>query len=41
MRDTIRSSESSYQQIQFEALIKEVEVKVDKFTNDYLIITNN
>jgi len=41
MRDTIRISESASQQVQFESLIKEVEDKVDKFTNDYLIITNN
>ena len=36
MRDTIRSSESSSQQIQFETLIKEVEDKVDEFTTGYL-----
>ena len=36
MRDTIRESESSSQQIQFETLIKEVEDKVDEFTNLYL-----
>jgi len=36
MRDTIRSSESSSQKIQFETLIKEVEDKVDKFTSGYL-----
>jgi len=36
MRDTIRSYESSSQQIQFETLIKEVEDKVDKFTKSYL-----
>ena len=36
MRDTIRSSESSYQQMQFETLIKEVEDKVDEFTSSYL-----
>jgi len=36
MRDTIRSSESSSQKIQFETLIKEVENKVDGFTSDYL-----
>ena len=36
MRDTIRSSESSYHQIQFETLIKEVEDKVDEFTSSYL-----
>ena len=39
MRDTIRSSESSSQQIQFETLIKEVEDKVDEFTNSYLTLT--
>ena len=36
MRDTIRSSESSFQKIQFETLIKEVEDKVDEFTSSYL-----
>ena len=36
MRDTIRSSESSFQKIQFETLIKEVENKVDEFTSSYL-----
>jgi len=36
MRDAIRSSESSSQKIQFETLIKEVEDKVDEFTNGYL-----
>ena len=41
MRDTIRNSESSSQQIQFESLIKEVEDKVDEFTNSYLTLTNN
>jgi len=41
MRDIIRSSENSSQKIQFEALIKEVEKKVDKFTNAYLTIKNN
>jgi len=41
MRDIIRSSESSSQQIQFENLIKEVEDKVDEFTNSYLTLTNN
>jgi len=41
MRDTIRSSESSSQQIQFEILIKEVEDKVDEFTNSYLNLTHN
>ena len=41
MRDTIRSSEISSQQIQFETLIKEVEDKVDKFTNSYLALTKN
>ena len=41
MRDTIRSSESSSQHIQFENLVKEVEDKVDKFTNSYLTLSNN
>ena len=41
MRDTIRSSESSSQHIQFENLIKEVEDKVDEFTSSYLTLTNN
>jgi len=41
MRDTIRNSESSSQQIQFESLIKEVEDKVDEFTNSYLTLKNN
>ena len=41
MRDTIRSSENSSQQIQFENLIKEVEDKVDEFTSSYLTLTNN
>ena len=36
MRDIIRSSENSSQQIQFETLIKEVEDKVDEFTSGYL-----
>ena len=36
MRDSIRSSESSSQQIQFQTLIKEVENKVDKFCDSYL-----
>jgi len=36
MRDTIRSSESSSKQIQFQTLIKEVENKVDKFCSSYL-----
>jgi len=36
MRDTLRSSESSSQQIQFGTLITEVEDKVDKFCNNYL-----
>jgi len=36
MRDSIRSSESSSQKIQFETLIKEVEDKVDEFTSGYL-----
>jgi len=38
MRDTIKSSESSSQQIHFEALIKEVEDKVDKFCISYLFL---
>jgi len=38
MRDTIRSSESSSQKIQFESLIKEVEDKVDEFTSGYLFL---
>jgi len=41
MRDSIRSSENSSQQIQFETLIKEVEDKVDEFTNSYLTLKNN
>ena len=41
MRDIIRGAESSSQQIQFESLIKEVEDKVDEFTNSYLTLTNN
>ena len=41
MRDIIRNSESSSQKIQFQSLIKEVEDKVDKFTNSYLTLTNN
>jgi len=41
MRDTIRSSESASQHIQFENLIKEVEDKVDEFTSSYLTLTNN
>jgi len=41
MRDAIRSAESSSQQIQFETLIKEVEDKVDEFTNSYIAITIN
>ena len=41
MRDTIRSSESSSQHIQFENLIVEVEDKVDEFTSSYLTLTNN
>jgi len=36
MRDTIRSSESLSQKIQFETLIKKVEDKVDEFTSGYL-----
>ena len=41
MRDTLRSSESSSQHIQFENLIKEVEDKVDEFTKSLLTLTNN
>ena len=41
MRDTIRRSEISSQQIQFEALIKEVEDRVDEFTNSYLTLNIN
>ena len=41
MRDTIRSSKSVSQHIQFENLIKEVEDKVDEFTSSYLTLTNN
>ena len=36
MRDTLRSSESSSKQIQFQNLIKEVENKVDKFCESFL-----
>ena len=36
MRDTIRKSEISPQKIQFESLIKEIEGRVDIFTNSYL-----
>jgi len=36
MRDTIRRSEGSSHKIQFEAMIKEVEDKVDKFSSSYL-----
>ena len=39
MRDAIRSAEGSSQQVQFESLIKEVENKVDEFTNSYLNLT--
>ena len=41
MRDIIRNSENTYQQIQFEALIKEVENKVDEFTKLFLTLSNN
>ena len=41
MRDTIRRSEITSQQIQFEALIKEVEDRVDEFTNSYLTLNIN
>jgi len=40
MRDTIRSSENSSQHVQFEALIKEVEGKVDEFTKSFLTLAN-
>jgi len=40
MRDTIRSSERSSQQIQFDKLIREVEKKVDEFTNSFLSLYN-
>ena len=36
MRDTIRNSESSSQQIQFDKLIKEIENKVDQFTINFI-----
>jgi len=39
MRDAIRSAEGSSHQIQFESLIKDVENKVDEFTNSYLNLT--
>jgi len=41
MRDTIRSSENSSQQIKYEILIKEIENKVDQFTDTYLNIEKN
>jgi len=41
MRDTIRRSEISSQQIQFETLIKEIEDRVDEFTNSYLTLNIN
>ena len=41
MRDTIRSSEISSRKIEFESLIKEIEDKVDKFTNSFLTLKNN
>ena len=41
MRDVIRNSEGLSQKIQFESLIKEVEDKVDKFTNSYLCLIDN
>ena len=41
MRDAIRSAEGSSQQVQFESLIKEVENKVDEFTNSYLNLSTN
>jgi len=41
MRDTIRSSEVSSRKIKFESLIKEIEEKVDKFTDSFLTLTIN
>ena len=41
MRDTIRNSESSSQEIHIEILIKEVEDKVDEFAYSYLNLTSN
>jgi len=41
MRDEIRASEVSSQQIQFDMLIKEIEDKVDQFVNLYLTLTKN
>ena len=41
MRDSIRISENSFQQIQFKKLIKEIEDKVDEFTNSYLTLKKN
>jgi len=35
MRDSIRKSESSSKQVQFDKLIKEVEAKVDRFTTTF------
>jgi len=39
MREAVRISESSSQRIHFEALIKEIEDKVDVFTNSFLDLT--
>ena len=41
MRDIIRNSENTYQQIEFEALIKEVKNKVVEFTKLFLTLSNN
>jgi len=41
LRDTIRSFENSSQKIQHGSLIKEVEDKVDKFSNFYMNLSNN
>jgi len=41
MRDTIRISEGFSQQTQIEIFIKEIEDKIDGFTNSYLNLTKN
>ena len=41
MRDTIRTSEISARKIEFESLIREIEEKVDKFTDSHLNLRNN
>jgi len=41
MRDNLRSYEISSRKIKFESLIKEIEDKVDKFTNSFLTLVNN